>query len=117
MKRLFILVVITFFPSCYYSDGCFYSPQSVSCVDKGSIYPAFSRYQKYNSIGRTNSQQRWNDIIECGGKYNDQDLRYINDNGLYNIFEKCMFDKGYKYFHPAECGFQDPKWDKGVCNL
>jgi len=28
-----------------------------------------------------------------------------------------MNTKGYIYLSPAECGYQDPKWDKGKCNL
>ncbi|WP_244298126.1 hypothetical protein [Actinobacillus vicugnae] len=111
------MISLILLQGCYYSDGCFYSPQMVSCVDKGDIFPSIARFQKIDSVGKTNSEQRWKDAVKCGSKYEDVDLLYINEKGLYGKFEKCMMDKGYKRFHPAECGYQSPKWDKGVCNL
>lgn len=33
------------------------------------------------------------------------------------IIDECMNTKGYIYLYPDECGYQDPKWDKGKCNL
>lgn len=116
MKRLLILGIISLLQSCYH-DGCFYSPQSVSCIYKGEVFPSISRYQKPYSLGKTNSEQRWKDVVACGGKYGD----YANDNittvEKADSFYSCMVKKGYIHLTPAKCGYQNPKWDKGVCNL
>ncbi|WP_373099883.1 MULTISPECIES: hypothetical protein [Pasteurellaceae] len=34
-------------------------------------YPYIAMYQKEFSLGKTNSAQRWKDIVACGGKYED----------------------------------------------
>lgn len=117
MKYL-LLIPLFLVSGCYYSDGCIYSPQMVNCyVDKGEIFPSISRYQKPYSLGKTNSEQRWKDVIACGGKYGD----YANDNittvEKADSFYSCMVKKGYIHLTPAECGYQNPKWDKGKCNL
>ena len=107
---------------CWYSNGCFYTPQMVNCVDKGKEYPLIAGYQKKELLGHTNSKQRWKDLVSCGGKYGDINLHYypqnyqINDKRYKNL-DECMNTKGYIYLSPAECGYQDPKWDKGKCNL
>lgn len=117
MKK-FYLIFLLFLSGCFYHDGCIYTPQMVNCfVDKGDIFPSIARFQKVESIGKTDAKQRWKDAVDCGSKYGDEDLIYINDNNLYSIFHSCMVKKGYKRFHPAECGYQNPKWDKGICNL
>ena len=107
---------------CWYSNGCFYTLQMVNCVDKGKEYPLIAGYQKKELLGHTNSKQRWKDLVSCGGKYGDINLHYypqnyqINDKRYKNL-DECMNTKGYIYLSPAECGYQDPKWDKGKCNL
>ena len=107
---------------CWYSNGCFYTPQMVNCVDKGKEYPLIAGYQKKELLGHTNSKQRWKNLVSCGGKYGDINLHYypqnyqINDKRYKNL-DECMNTKGYIYLSPAECGYQDPKWDKGKCNL
>ena len=75
-----------------------------------------SHYQKPYSIGKTDQQQRWKDAVSCGSKYGDQELYYINKTGKYEEFQSCMERKGYKRFWPAECGYKNSKWDKGICN-
>ena len=113
---LFILCFIL--NGCWYSNGCFYTPQMVNCVDKGKEYPLIAGYQKKELLGHTNSKQRWKDLVSCGGKYGDINLHYypqnyqINDKRYKNL-DECMNTKGYIYLSPAECGYQDPKWDKG----
>ena len=117
---LFILCFIL--NGCWYSNGCFYTPQMVNCVDKGKEYPLIAGYQKKELLGHTNSKQRWKDLVSCGGKYGDINLHYypqnyqINDKRYKNL-DECMNTKGYIYLSHAECGYQDPKWDKGKCNL
>ena len=107
---------------CIYYDGCFHSPQLVSCVDKGKTFPLVAGYQKKETIGKTNSLQRWNDIVSCGGKRGDLNISYYPvkykiNNKYYNNMDECMFEKGYIFFENAECGTQDPKWNTGKCNL
>lgn len=67
MKRLFILVAIILVTSCYYSNGCIYSPQSVSCFY--GEYSDIMLIQKRNRI--TDNEQRWRDIEYCGGMRTD----------------------------------------------
>lgn len=31
---------------CWYSNGCFYTPQMVNFVDKGKLWPTIAYYQK-----------------------------------------------------------------------
>ena len=111
---LFLLCFIL--NGCWYSNGCFYTPQMVNCVDKGKSWPAIAHYQKPYSIGKTDQQLRWKDAVSCGSKYGDQELYYINKTGKYEEFQSCMERKGYKRFWPAECGYKNSKWDKGICN-
>ena len=107
---------------CWYSNGCFYTPQIVNCVDKGKEYPLIAGYQKKELLGHTNSKQRWKDLVSCGGKYGDINLHYYPQNyqingKRYKNLDECMNTKGYIYLSPAECGYQDPKRNKGKCNL
>lgn len=81
------------------------------------MFPSIARFQKLETIGKIDTEQRWRDAVDCGSKYGDEDLIYVNEQKLYTSFQSCMIQKGYKRFHPAECGYQTPKWDKKVCNL
>ncbi|VTM25026.1 Uncharacterised protein [Stutzerimonas stutzeri] len=110
---LFLLCFIL--NGCWYSNGCFYTPQMVNCVDKGKSWPAIAHYQKPYSIGKTNSHQRWKDAVKCGAEYGDYDLKKLHSDN-YEKFHSCMETKGYKKFWPAECGYKNSKWDKGICN-
>lgn len=117
---LFLLCFIL--NGCWYSNGCFYTPQMVNCVDKGKEYPLIAGYQKKGLLGHTNSKQRWKDFVSCGGKYGDINLHYYPQNyqingKRYKNLDECMNTKEYIYLSPAECGYQDSKWDKGKCNL
>lgn len=116
MKKLYLILLLTL-NGCFYHDGCIYTPQMVNCfVDKGEEYPAIAHYQKLETIGKTDSQQRWKDAISCGAQYGDIDLTKLHRDN-YEFFRDCMKKRGYKKFYPAECGYQSPKWDEGVCNL
>lgn len=120
MKALISLLFILFLQGCIYAEGCWISPQMVSCVDKGKIYPRISRYQKPYSLGKTDSQQRWKDVVACGGKYGDYE-NASTDKLIpvlkKDLFYECMLNKGYISLTPAQCGYQNPKWDTGKCNL
>ncbi|MBN6711955.1 Uncharacterised protein [Canicola haemoglobinophilus] len=111
--------------SCAYIDGCLYTPQMVNCyVDKGDSFPYIAQFQKVDSIGHTDPQKRWHDAYLCGGEHENNDLQVKgvrSKDGSINLevlnkFENCMRAKGYHRFWPAECGYKNPKWDKGVCN-
>ena len=103
--------------NCYYSDGCIYSPQMVNCyIEKGEVFSPISRYQKPYSLGKTDSNQRWKDVISCGGKYLDYDQTSIPFNKQ-ETFHYCMLGKGYIHLSPAQCGYQNPKYNTGKCNL
>lgn len=122
MKKIY-LIFLLLLNGCFYHDGCFYTPQMVNCVDKGREYPAIAHYQKQTTIGKTDSQQRWKDVINCGAKYGDESLRSAMtkekngpiDSTLHTKFRACMKNLGY--VRMQHCGYQSPKWDKGVCNL
>ncbi|WP_324006390.1 hypothetical protein RFF20_02265 [Pasteurella multocida] len=118
MKKFYLIFLLLFLSGCFYHDGCIYTPQMVNCfVDKGDIFPSISRYQKPYSLGKTNSEQRWKDVMFCGGKYGDYKLENIKTVEQSDKLHHCMTQKGYIHLTPAECGYQNPKWDKGVCNL
>ncbi|HHT7855573.1 hypothetical protein [Pasteurella multocida] len=123
MKKLLLISLLLLLNGCLYSfeEECFrplIQVGSSGCYkNKGDIFPSIARFQKVENIGKTDAKQHWKDAVDCGSKYGDEDLIYINDNNLYSIFHSCMIKKGYKKFHPVECGYQNPKWDKGVCNL
>ncbi|OBX05212.1 hypothetical protein QV06_03130 [Gallibacterium genomosp. 3] len=120
MKKILFLIIISL-SGCVYYDGCIsplISVVSNNCEKnkKGTLFPSIAHYQKINSIGKTNSKKRWEDAISCGAKYGDEQLQEL-PNSDYDSFIKCMESKGYKRFWPAECGYQEPKYNKGKCNL
>lgn len=122
MKALIPLLFILFLQGCIYAEGCWISPQMVSCVDKGKTYPLIAGYQKPETLGKTDSNKRWNDWVSCGGKYGDINIDYYPQNyklngKFYTGLDQCMLEKGYIFLPPAQCGYQNPKWDTGKCNL
>lgn len=120
MKRIYSLISLFLLTSCY-SDGCWYTPQMVNCV--GESYPAIAHYQKAHSIGKTDSKQRWNDVVSCGATYGDKGLRSamskgINepiDKNMQRKFRQCMKNKGY--IRIEQCGLKDSPTDTGKCNI
>lgn len=50
------------------------------------------------TLGNTNSEKRWNDLVSCGGKYGDENLTYYPENytikKFYEEVDQCMFNKG-----------------------
>ncbi|QLB12878.1 hypothetical protein EV697_10815 [Bisgaardia hudsonensis] len=93
----------------------------VNCyVDKGENWPAIAAYQKPNTIGHRDSEQRLKDALACGAKDStlvDTPNNYTINGKFYKMFRNCMADRGYIRFTSAECGYMNPKWDKGKCNL
>ncbi|WP_051940824.1 hypothetical protein [Stenoxybacter acetivorans] len=137
MKNFILLGLTLFLSSCYWRDGCLVLPQSVHCFDKVS---EAALYQKPDTIGFTNTEQRWKDIVACGGmrtkdgyfiqqtmdrafKIKKQELEQQGKTvteaeagariGYYDLafyIPKCMKEKGY--IKMGNCGEKDEK-----CNL
>lgn len=122
MRKLLLIISIITLNGCLYSfeDECvrpIIQTVSSGCYkNKGEVFPSISRYQKPYSLGRTDSNQRWKDVISCGGKYLDYEQRSVPFEKQ-EEFYYCMLGKGYIHLSPAKCGYQNPKWDKGVCNF
>ncbi|MFZ7282825.1 hypothetical protein ACLSZW_03935 [Avibacterium avium] len=130
MKKHIFTFLIFLLNGCYYSfkTGCFYTPQLVTCTDQGEDFPYVAFFQKKETIGHTDPVIRWNDIKACGGiniyiKKNTFEIKngrdskgVINSNVIY-AFENCMIKKGYVRLYYIDCGTQNPRWNKGKCNL
>ncbi|WP_273396208.1 hypothetical protein [Actinobacillus porcinus] len=128
MRKLLLLGTL-FLNGCLYSfeDECIkpiIQVVSSGCEkNKGEEFPVIAHYQKKSNIGSTNSEQRWRDAVSCGAKYGDNTLRSAMTKGekepiddiLADKFDNCMSVRGYIWIQ--DCGYQNPKWDKGVCNL
>lgn len=127
MKKILLITFAFMLNGCLYSfEGECIRPiiQVVSngCYkNKGKEFPLVAGYQKKITLGRTNSEQRWKDLVSCGGKYGDYNLTYYPEHQdiekFYQKVDECMLNKGYIYIKNNQCGYQDPKWDNGVCNL
>ncbi len=130
-KLIFIFSIIYCLSSCWYSNGCVYTPQMVNCY-KGEAYPNIAHWQKKISVGYTNSEQRWRDLLSCGFSkmsevtygsprpyeaYNfpltEEEIKEIDANS--NKRKQCMYNKGY--YLEINCGTQHPKWSTGKCNI
>lgn len=122
MKKILFIVSIFLLNGCIYSfeDECIkpiIQVVSSGChKNKGNEFPAIAHYSKLNTIGKTESSQRWKDAVSCGAEYGDLDLKKLHRDN-YENFRSCMEKKGYKKLWPAECGYQNSKWDTGKCNL
>lgn len=112
--KIIILGFFTvFLSSCYYSKGCWYVAQSVTCSARPEVDP-IQTWQKKDSIGHTNPEQRWRDFQECG-------LIIAND-GMWRFREthrqtySCMTQKGYIQFAEHECRTESQTKLNGKCN-
>ena len=98
------------------SCSCQMIPAVVSCGFNENIpdIPSIAHYQKSNTIGNTDIEQRWKDIVACGGQYGDVDLNIQNGRDwrvnsrevrelLLRDFDRCMRQKGYKHLKAADC--------------
>ncbi len=128
-KLIFIFSIIYCLSSCWYSNGCVYTPQMVNCYH-GEKYPNIAHWQKKETLGKTNSEQRWIDLLQCKFiKKNEQEYDYPIQRGESGYFigdinyiskilkklDNCMYQKGYYIEH--DCGTQHPKWSTGKCNI
>ncbi|MDG6894666.1 hypothetical protein [Volucribacter amazonae] len=121
MRLLIIILLSTLTSACWFSNDCFYTLVTTNCTWKYPLYPDITRYQKPDSLGNTNKEQRWQDAISCGAKYTedgwiDKTLPRVDDFSGKNVngirkFALCMKDKGYYIANPTEC------WKKNICHL
>lgn len=124
MKKLLLLSLIISLSGCVYSKTY---RQWISIIPHSgppsTEYSSSAHYQKKDTVGKTNSQERWKAFIACGATSYDKTLentyRDYNTGGLdYNKIDKfksCMDKRGYIYIH--KCGLAEPKHlDRGLCN-
>lgn len=107
-------------------SGCWTPMPVVSCGGPyGERWPSIAHYQKSETIGRTDSEQRWKDAVVCGATYGDINvLSAITDSAtgkvttdLVDKFLNCMKERGYQRLSESDCGTQLPSEDTGKCNL
>ncbi|WP_439327771.1 hypothetical protein [Lonepinella sp. BR2357] len=119
----FILFFCIFLSACLYrhENGCTITWQTASC--DGKEFPPISFYQKKETIGHTNTEQRWKDIGKCGVKYGDIYLfsgqrKHKNDpvdHDMVTRLHNCVEKQGYIYI--TDCGRMNSVTDKKVCNM
>ena len=105
MKKILLIVSAFMLNGCLYSfeDECIkpiIQVVSNSChKNKGKEFPLVAGYQKKATLGRTNTEQRWKDLVSCGGKYGDYNLTYYPEHQdiekFYQKIDECMLNKGY----------------------
>lgn len=116
-KILFSIGLVSLLSGCYYSNGCFYNFQMVNCREWSNS----AGYQKKETEGHTDIEQRWKDIEACGAEKSDyfflllqrkaedqaekegKDLNQVTEAGVNVLhqFSRCMESKGYHY---NDCG-------------
>ena len=125
LNKTLLLTTLLMSAGCY--NGCITPMPVVSCGGyDGESWPAIAYYQKPATLGRTDSAQRWRDVVACGATYGDESLRSaiapspdspIEDT-MIEKFDNCMAERGYIYIMQSiDCGTQDPEEDTGKCNL
>ncbi|MDA3977539.1 hypothetical protein [Gallibacterium sp. AGMB14963] len=125
MKKFLILICGFILAGCIYDRGCFrplIETVATQCEETGTLFPLIAGYQKPETLGKTDSNKRWNDWVSCGGKYGDINIDYYPQNyklngKFYTGLRQCMLEKGYIFLPPAQCGYQEPKYNTGKCNL
>jgi len=114
-----IILFTGFFTLMGCNGGCISPIRAVSCGGPyGETWPSIAYIQKPETIGHTNSEQRWRDAVACGAEYGDVELRSVMHKS--EAFDVCMTQKGYIDIFSIDslyCGSQDPKEDTGKCNL
>ncbi|MFQ1049649.1 hypothetical protein ACIRXL_06110 [Avibacterium paragallinarum] len=133
MKKLLLILSLFILNGCLYSfeNGCIrpiIQTVSSNCYKNRKYFPYVAYFQKKGTIGHTDPTIRWNDVKSCGGinislkdntfkLKNERDSKGLFNPDAYNAFDQCMEKKGYIHFKYEDCGSQEPKWNKGKCNL
>lgn len=116
---LFIFCLFMLLTSC--ANSCFMAFAVTECYDESKVFPSIAVYQKSNSIGHTDTKQRWVDAASCGARYGDENIIFINGmdwrnnsreerERIINSFRYCMNRKGYVRIPFADC------YKQGICN-
>lgn len=117
LNRFSLILSMLTFTGCY--NGCLSPMPTIACGGPyGETWPSIAYIQKPETIGHTDSEQRWRDVVACGAEYGDLALRSAIPLG--ETFNTCMAQKGYMniyYIDSLDCGTQDPEEDTGRCNL
>lgn len=117
LNRFLLILSMLTFTGCY--NGCLSPMPTIACGGPyGKPWPSIAYIQKPETIGHTDSEQRWRDAVACGAAYGDVELRSVMHKS--EAFDVCMTQKGYIDIFSIDslyCGSQDPKEDTGKCNL
>ena len=73
MKKILLIVSAFMLNGCLYSfeDECIkpiIQVVSSNCYKNKEEFPAIAHYQKLETIGKTDSKQRWKDAVSCGAE-------------------------------------------------
>ncbi|UTO05273.1 hypothetical protein NKT77_01035 [Moraxella sp. FZLJ2107] len=126
VAKIIILGLFTvFLSSCYYSKGCWIYPQSADCSARPEV-KVVQRWQKKDSIGDTDPEQRWRDFQQCGVKdymngtldmnAGTPDMSANDVKKRIKEIEDCMENKNYIYFSEHECRTESQTKLNGKCN-
>lgn len=111
---------------CFGLTGCVVADMDSSNY---AYFPYVQMFQKVDTPGHTNVQQRRNDLYACGvdrsHSLNSWDTSFVRNERMPNEtlkqmvtrideFESCMVNKGYIVHGFAECGPR--KKPSGLCN-
>lgn len=126
MLKFVIAICLTILlSSCYYAKGCIIPPEGKAFCPFHAKVLEIQQWQKNDSIGNTNENQRWLDFQECGVKrYNNGKLDFYQYPNLDSqeqqtytskVFQ-CMKNKGYIRFSEHECQTESQIKLNGKCN-
>ncbi|WP_051940806.1 hypothetical protein [Stenoxybacter acetivorans] len=115
MKNIILFSSVFLLASCYWYDGCFYTPQQVTCFkdDVYNGYKVIQGIQKKDTIGHTDTVQREIDLRACGVKQMfggtlDLNTAYegLTDAQITERYWKivnCMESKDYIFHDYTKC--------------
>lgn len=123
MKVTYVMSILLLMTGCYWRDGCLVTPQQVNCYNQND-YKVIQAYQKKESIGYTDIEQRKKDVLECGVRnYNGGNLdlsAQFPDMKNEDIIprrvsiDNCMEKKGYIIHSYTHCTLKGKP--TGFCN-
>jgi len=120
MKKILpLFCLLLLLTSC--TKSCFMAFAVTGCYDERKDFPSIAAYQKSDSIGHTDTKQRWIDAVSCGARYGDENIIFVNGKDwrtnsneererIINSFRYCMRRKGYTRISMMDC------YKLGVCN-
>lgn len=95
--KLFISVLLL--SGCHYHDGCFYNFQQVTCYYGVSD---IGQLQKKETLGFTDTNERWKDLEKCGGFRVDNGYFYTYLSEDVNTNPKKYEKKYYELFRERQ---------------